>query len=232
MKIYARQIPPEYQESPLFLGDEFFPDNIAVYGNRDYNSHCPDAFDRAWEALYSGDLLQAWEDVNRGENWYTWKQALSWIIPPDGREEYTREERKKKIPDIASRFYRAKTNEEKTILCELLEVTTGKRWAVSTIHGCCQSDWQEICYPVEEWSREALAAFEAEYFNTGTEWIIHDENEEPETPEDINGFSCYCHGWSEEQIKKEIADAYGQPDAEVVLFEFAGYAKIASYREV
>ena len=31
MKIYAKQVSPEYQESPLFLGDEFFPDNIAVY---------------------------------------------------------------------------------------------------------------------------------------------------------------------------------------------------------
>lgn len=33
MKVYARQISPEYQESPLFMGEEFFPDNIAVCGN-------------------------------------------------------------------------------------------------------------------------------------------------------------------------------------------------------
>lgn len=42
MKIYARQINPEYQESPLFMGDEFFPDNIAVCGNCDYRSHKPE----------------------------------------------------------------------------------------------------------------------------------------------------------------------------------------------
>lgn len=42
MKIYAKQVPPEYQESPLFLGDEFFPDDIAVCGNRDYMEHCPE----------------------------------------------------------------------------------------------------------------------------------------------------------------------------------------------
>ena len=34
MKVYARQIAPEYQESPLFLGDEFWPENVLVYGNR------------------------------------------------------------------------------------------------------------------------------------------------------------------------------------------------------
>lgn len=35
MKIYAKQISPEYQESPLFLGDEFWPEGIILDGNRD-----------------------------------------------------------------------------------------------------------------------------------------------------------------------------------------------------
>lgn len=43
MKIYAKQIAPEYQESPLFL-DDFFPDDIAVCGNRDYKERCPELF--------------------------------------------------------------------------------------------------------------------------------------------------------------------------------------------
>lgn len=38
MKIYAKQISPEYQESPLFLGDEFWPEGIILDGNRDYKS--------------------------------------------------------------------------------------------------------------------------------------------------------------------------------------------------
>ena len=38
MKIHAKQVPPEYQESPLFY-DDFFPDNIILDGNRDYKSH-------------------------------------------------------------------------------------------------------------------------------------------------------------------------------------------------
>ena len=54
MKIYARQIPPEYQESPLFLGAEFFPDDIAVYGNRDYKEHIPAVFERIRGALETG----------------------------------------------------------------------------------------------------------------------------------------------------------------------------------
>lgn len=36
-KIYAKQVPPEYQESPLFYGD--WPENVFVFGNRHYNQH-------------------------------------------------------------------------------------------------------------------------------------------------------------------------------------------------
>lgn len=43
MKIYAKQVNPEYQESPIFY-DGCFPDNIAVCGNRDFNRHCPEIF--------------------------------------------------------------------------------------------------------------------------------------------------------------------------------------------
>ena len=47
MKMYARQVNPEYQESPLFLGEEFFPENIAVFGNRDFAEHMPDVVRQA-----------------------------------------------------------------------------------------------------------------------------------------------------------------------------------------
>lgn len=39
--IYARQVPPEEQESPLWY-DLYFPDDIAVFGNRDFNEHIPE----------------------------------------------------------------------------------------------------------------------------------------------------------------------------------------------
>lgn len=45
MKIYARQIAPEHQESPLFY-DDMFPDNIIVSGNRNYKARTIPAFDQ------------------------------------------------------------------------------------------------------------------------------------------------------------------------------------------
>lgn len=89
-------------------------------------------------------------------------------------------------------------------------------------------------YDVEKWSREELDHFETEYFNTGSEWIVHDEKAEPESPEDISGYSVYCHGWNNDQIKEEIAEAQGKKaeEVEVVLFAFKTYARTPVYEAV
>ena len=57
MKTFARQISPEYQENPLFLGEDFFPDNIAVCGNRDYCEHLPATFEKVREVLTAGKKI-------------------------------------------------------------------------------------------------------------------------------------------------------------------------------
>lgn len=50
--IYARQIAPEWQESPIFL-DGMFPENIVVTGNRDYISRTTAEYDRVLDTLES-----------------------------------------------------------------------------------------------------------------------------------------------------------------------------------
>lgn len=44
IKAYAKQMNPAYQESPLYIFDEY-PENLIVYGNRDYKSHTIPVFD-------------------------------------------------------------------------------------------------------------------------------------------------------------------------------------------
>lgn len=61
MKIYARQIAPEYQESPLFYED-MFPDNMIVSGNRHYKEHTTPTFDQI--NRYFDEMAGAWEDAN------------------------------------------------------------------------------------------------------------------------------------------------------------------------
>lgn len=228
MKIYAKQVPPEYQETPLFYGDEFWPENVFVFGNRDYNQHA-DILNELKTALEN--IVEVFDDMQHGQGWTNdLEYAIHCELPEEYRREYSRPERLK-IVELANDYCFAKSYEENPILCKVLKLITGKFWDHGTIRGCCQGDWQEIIFPAE-YGREWLERFEAEYFNTGTQWIVHDGNAKPEEPDDICGWSIYCHGWSDEQIRKEIADAYGEPDAEVVLYQFTGWSRSANYAEV
>lgn len=90
MKIYARQISPEYQESPLFMGDEFFPDNIAVCGNRDYHSHKPELFENVQNVLEQGELAEILEYPKNWADWYkNATQAITEYLPPTNGKKYS-----------------------------------------------------------------------------------------------------------------------------------------------
>lgn len=232
MKIFARQISPEYQESPLFLDEDFFPDNIAVFGNRDYKKHLPATFEKVREVLTAGELAGMLEDPAELKQWYrNTTEAVTDYLQPESGGKYST----KAIHDLKAlvlQFSTCHSREENGVLCKVLSIVTGQAWDYSIIRGCCQSDWQEIVFPVAEWSKEAIRTFESEYFNTGTEWIVHDEETEPESPEEISGYSVYCTGWNEDQIRKELADASGEAPENIIMFAFDGWTKTAKYREV
>ena len=232
MKIYARQISPEYQESPLFIGDEFFPDNIAVFGNRDYVEHLPEIVQRVREILNNGELADILENVKVWGDWYkNATEAITEYLPPESGKRYSTNAIHA-LRELTVNFSRCRSCEEDGIFCKVLSIVTGKKWDYSTIRGCCQGDWQEVFYPVDEWDKAALEAFEVQYFNTGSEWIVHDEAESPESPDEINGFSVYCIGWNTDAIKAEIAEAAGGSPEEVVLYQFSGYSRTPIYEEV
>lgn len=81
-------------------------------------------------------------------------------------------------------------------------------------------------------SREALSAFETMYFNTGSEWIIHDEENTPEGPEDISGYSCYIVADTEEGIRKELAAVAGCAPSDLVIWAFDEFIRVAQYKAV
>ena len=221
MKVYARQIEPDYQESPLTLGDENLPDNIAVFGNKYYAEHMPDFVENVWEVLRQGKLAEIFI-----EGWHNEYEEMNDYLPPENREPYTVDEvstLKKYVLDYADcpRF------ENLDILCKVLSIVTGQRWDYQMITGCCQRDWNYLLYPVEEWSAESIRAFEAEYFNTGSEWSVHYDEE----MEGCN-YNIYCHSCEYEEIKKEIADAEGIEPENVTLYAFDGWTRSASYKKV
>lgn len=228
MKIYAKQVPPEYQESPLFsFGD--WPENVFVFGNNHFNQH-----DEYLQYIRKGleDAAMEWDALQVGHGWYTsWIDVLDDLLSPwDSRGPYTREERKQ-WADLCDQYCEARSADENDILCDALELISGQKWENGTLRGCCQGDWQEIIYPAE-YGRNWLEEFEAEYFNTGTEWIVHDEIEAPDSPEDISGYSIYCYGWNNDLIREEIAGAAGCAPEDIHLYTFSGWSRSASYEEV
>lgn len=240
MKIYARQIAPEYQESPLLLDKEFWSEGIILDGNRHYNSHTIPAYDQI--VRYFDEMAGEWENDGC---YYTYEDGKP-IMHKRKREctiaEYLREYGFRRED---GKIWTTKQRHEWRLLIEgdqaadsdevilaALRLITGHKWDTTTIRGCCQGDWQNVYFDAEKWSHEELDYFETEYFNTGSEWIIHNGERKPKNPGDIEGYSIYCHGWNEDQIKQEIAEAEGGKAKEVVLFVFKGYANIPIYEAV
>lgn len=217
IKIYARQVPPEYQESPLQLCDEA-PENVYVFGNRDYIGIRADEISDIYNALeeLADDLDFSPDDAH-------------FIEKADGSD-YTPEEWKK-LARLAREYagiISGKGRSDRECASDALALIHGEPFVFKGLRGCCQGEWQWCIYPASygDSFRDTLAA---EYFNTGTEWIIHEGDDAPEEPEDVDGCSMYCTSYDP---RAEIADAHGVQPEEVRLYEFDGYTRRATWKAV
>ena len=195
MKIKAYQIAPEYQEAPLCLSDDVW-EGLEICGNRDYKRHTSAIFDDVVEALEYGDF----DNVDTNGKDVARLEALCDIYGTRG------------------------ANDE-AIIAEALSIVTGEKWEYKQISGCCQSDWNIVYYRPKEWTIKALEYFEVEYFNTGEEWRLEDE-EGGEW-----GYS-YTHEWKDEGKRQEIAEKAGVNADDVTLYRFDGWTKTANYKEI
>lgn len=222
MKIYAKQIPPEYQESPLFMSD--WPENVHVYGNRNLKEH--GNYYKTVE--YINNLSQDIDDLRGGCGWYTGESLERLLQDYFPREKpYTRAERLR-VLDLIMEFFNVReySDEERAIAMEIMELRDGIKYDDAEIRGCCQGDWQNVIYP-EAWGRDWLEHFETEYFNTGSEWRINEGS-----PDSDDNCYFYSHHWSTDGIRAEIAAAAGVNTDDVVIYEFTGWTKTAQYTEV
>ena len=194
MKIKAYQIAPEYQESPLWLFDEV-PEGLEIFGNKDYIRRTSATFDEVLECLEHGDF----DDF-----------------------EFTRC-KAERLKELCNK-YGTRGADDEGIIAESLSIVTGQQWEYRQISGCFQSDWNYIYYRPEEWTEKALEYFEVEYFNTGDEWRIEDEE-----GDDLG--SVYTHEWNDDGKKREIAESIGVDPDEVTLYLFDGWTKTAKYKE-
>ena len=218
-KVYARQVNPAY--SGDFIGDIFKYDeafqNITVFGNRDLYGRKTEVFERVYEVLRSGDLAEALENVGEEYSWYkTATEAINDYLHREDEKPYSTKDIHT-LKRLVEEFQTCRRDKENSIICAVLSLVTRLEYDYTTIRGCCQGEWNEVFYPVDKYSIEDIREFETYYFNTGSEWIIHDSEEKPENPEDIEGYSMYCVTYD---VRKEIAESEGVKPEDVVLYEY------------
>lgn len=194
MKIKAYQVAPEYQESPLYLF-EGMSEGLEIYGNRDYIRRTSKTFDEVLNCLDYGDFIDFEFTGYKAE----------------------------RLDELCNKYGTRGANDE-GIIAEALSIVTGQKWEYRQISGSCQSDWNYIYYRPEEWTEKALEYFEVEYFNTGKEWDIEDEE-----GDDLG--TIYTHEWNDDGKKREIAENIGVDPDEVTLYLFDGWTKTAKYKE-
>ena len=226
-KTYTKQVPPDIQESPLTWDDDFY-NGVITDGNRRYKSRKTPEYERL--RRFIDDAACAFEDIlNKAVGAYsTVTEAVHDYFYPSHKEKYTTHEIKK-WKDILLSFQSCSVSEEHEIYCQALNLMTGKRYAYSMIKGDCQGDWQGVYYPADECGENIIRNFETEYFNLGSQWIISEDDREPEEPEDIEGYSVYCYSWSDDGIREEIARHTGTDPGNVVLFKFHKYEQHPIY---
>lgn len=235
-KIVAMQYDPEYQESPLEC-DEMFYGSVAVFGNRRMNEYIPERCEKALAALQNDSFLDDLETPKRAGYADAADVLCDWL-PRENEAAYNADE----CRAFAERLLRGNLDADADALAALMSLIEGKPWESRTIRGTCQSDWNEIAYPVDEWPDEALSAFECEYWNTGNEWDVYEidaaalekidlEDVTRDELEEACEMPCstYTHEWVDEKMKIEIAAAFDAAPEDVVLLKFDGYVRMPRY---
>lgn len=227
-KIYARQAPPEWQESPLSYSNFELSDcwpGISLSGNRGFKEHKTPAFEDAEKAAEEVPE-EYFRGIEYGEP-YRIAEVLDLygIEKHNGKRWSPRElgRWRQLFRDWESNPWDGRNADRRTL--EALELITGEPHSVKTLRGCCHGDWVSCYYPRNKYSSKDLEKLEMEYFNTGEEWTIYDQDPDgDETPG--NSFIMYVYSWREEEKREEIASAAGWGTAEEVeLYPFTGWSR-------
>lgn len=215
----ATQVDPENQESPLmeYGMDDIRMQEVVIIGDYNRRSGNPELIDfiKVFEE-YADDFSEIIEETKNPQ------KALDEIIKYfDLSSKYGNDYTPSH--DIAVWKVALKAVETTDYEAEVLHALTGKEYEKDSMHGAGQSDWANIVRPTE-WSSDDFDHFEAEYFNTGTEWIVSPMDDLDESE------SIYVYAWDVEGIKREIAESLGADPKEIQLKVFDGYEKIPKYR--
>ena len=216
MKIYAKQLDAENFDYRIY--EDNVNESIIVDGGRDFVS-------------MNDDNLVAIKKMINDYNSYDYEVYYEGSIKMYVNDYLPKKDNLKRYSGVELHRIKElleKDKDEETILT-CLEIITGKTHKAGAIRGYCQGDYCKIYYP-EDVSQEELDYLEAVYFGTGTEYEVHDEDNDVNEADDISGYTYLSTKWRTEDVKKEIASFYKNTKPEdVVLYTIKKSYKVTHY---
>lgn len=200
MKVYARQIPPDKQESDLQRA-RVCNKAMALYGNPKLKKCTNNIFDEVLDATKYNDLN-------------------SWVFSNIDKQ---------KMKNVIKLMYNYNTFPNNNTLCKLLSIVTNAKWTYTVIQDVNLSNWQYLYYKVGHVTGEDVYNVSIDYFNRGSEWIIHESDTIFTNPDEIAGLNYYFLTNDCTKIKEKIASFKNCSVADIVLYKFKGYKKIREY---
>lgn len=211
-KLYAVTLNPEYFDYRPYDISEDDGNEVIIDGGGDFSN------------VDNKGYLKAIKQIIKEYNTYLYDCYYHESIMEMLRDMLPKKENGKRLSPLEAHNIEEALKNDKDVetICECLYVITGKIHCMRPLRGCCQGDYVEAYYPVEDGIRQYLDYVEAWYFGTGIEIMIHDEESEPKTAEDVSGYTFYTASWKTEDLKAEIKEQCGykrnDDNVEVILW--------------
>lgn len=225
MRIYAKQVPPDIQESHFDIS--MYPD-ATITGNSNSNEYKSVLCKRVEEHL--NDACREFDEFEGGErepddtHLNELVQTHFGVLPRNADERI--QWRKLLSSCVLTSIFAPSLKQ----IARTMSLVSGKPYGVHDIHGCCQSDWNYVICQDEMTvgTPSVLEMIESEYFNTGSEWMAY-ESEDTFKSEDC-GTAIYVLNMQDP--RKVIADFFWVMPAEVEMYAFDRYEKIPKYKRM
>jgi hypothetical protein len=211
--IYAKTLNPELFDYRVYDIREDDGNEVIIDGGRDYHN-----IDNKGYLAAIKKLIEEYDSYTYDYYYHgSIKAFLNDMLP---KKENGKRLSPKEIRNIKCVLMCYGSDYKETVICECLSTITGKIYRCKGLRGCCQGEYVDAYYPVEDNITKYLDWIEAWFFGTGTEILIYDGDLEPETADDIeDGYTIYTANWRVEDLKKEIRDYVGaKDDVEVKLW--------------
>ena len=212
-KYFVYQVDPQYQVSPLW---QFYPESfdfISVFGNRHEREIISSDIALIMKVLKNDTFIFDFED---SENNQVRRDVLNYWF--DGNLPEISDEQLIQLSDFIGM-------EDPDMIAAVFSILTGKQYVWYEIKGCSQGDWNYIFWCKTDHPYFDHLSFESEYFNTGSQWEIHNEDGELT-------YWIYSTWWNNKDIREDIARQIGVESSDVVMFEFDGYKRFPKYKEI